>query len=122
MDLPRRRTDARRAAALLALALLLGGCSALRAPGDGEGAAAVTPTPAPAAPAPTQKAPPPEAAVPRVERIVRGAPNAPYEVGGQTYEPERGDVALVQTGIASWYGSRSTAGPRPAARSTTCMR
>jgi rare lipoprotein A len=104
MDLPRRRTDARRAAALLALALLLGGCSALRAPGDGEGAPAVTPTPAPAAPAPTQKAPPPEAAVPRVERIVRGAPNAPYEVGGQTYEPERGDVALVQTGIASWYG------------------
>ncbi len=42
--------------------------------------------------------------MPRVERIARGAPNAPYDVGGERYAPERADVPLVQTGVASWYG------------------
>jgi rare lipoprotein A len=93
-----------RAGALLAIALLLAGCSALRAP-DSDTVPAITPAPAPA---PSTALPPPPApspdAVPRVERIARGAPNAPYEVRGQSYEPERSDVPLIQSGIASWYG------------------
>ncbi len=42
--------------------------------------------------------------MPRVERIAKGAPNAPYEVRGESYDPARSDVPIVQTGIASWYG------------------
>ena len=53
-----------------------------------------------ASPAPrragTAQRPAARAAVPRVERIARGAPNAPYEVGAN-YAPERGDLALFQT-------------------------
>jgi rare lipoprotein A len=100
--------------ALLAAALLLAGCGALRAPG-GESAVVALPSPAAAAapvaapapaPAPT---PPPKPApsadvVPRVDRIAKGAPNAPYAVGGESYEPERTDVPIAQTGLASWYG------------------
>jgi rare lipoprotein A len=93
--------------ALLAAALLLAGCGALRAPG-GDSPAVVAPSPAPpvaaTAPPPSPAPAAPSNAVPRVERIARGAPNAPYDVNGERYEPERADVAIVQTGIASWYG------------------
>jgi rare lipoprotein A len=94
--------------AVLATALLLAGCGALRAP-SGESSAVVAPLPAPvAAPAPPPAPPPTPAAasnaVPRVERIARGAPNAPYDVGGERYDPENADVPIVQTGVASWYG------------------
>ncbi len=107
--------------ALLATTLLLVGCGALRAPGGDSAAVVAPPPPAPVAapaplpaparaatPAPTPTPAPPPAvpadAVPRVERIARGAPNAPYEVNGERYAPEHSDVALVQNGIASWYG------------------
>jgi rare lipoprotein A len=94
--------------ALLAAALLLAGCGALRAPG-GESASVTLPAavavPAPApAPVPPPKPAPPADAVPRVDRIAKGAPNAPYSVGSESYDPERADVPIVQTGLASWYG------------------
>lgn len=100
--------------ALLLAAASLGGCSSLRLPS--------LPLPWPAgAPAPAEptvgapaaaKAPQPAAAprphppdaVPRVVAIPQGAPNVPYEIKGETYEPENDDVPLVETGIASWYG------------------
>lgn len=93
---------------LLAATLLLVGCGTLRAP-DSETAPVTAPSPAPMAiPAPTP-APPPKPvpstdAVPRVERIAKGAPNAPYEVRGESYDPENADVPIVQAGVASWYG------------------
>jgi rare lipoprotein A len=94
-------SSSRRAVALLALALLLASCSALRSPGGDAPAATPAPAPVPAAPKPPQAQPD---AMPRVERIARGAPNAPYDVRGQSYDPENSDVPIVQTGIASWYG------------------
>jgi rare lipoprotein A len=39
-----------------------------------------------------------------VTAIPQGAPNVPYEIKGETYEPEAADVPLTETGIASWYG------------------
>jgi rare lipoprotein A len=98
-----------RAAALLAAGLLLAGCSVLRRPGgQNEPTAqpapvAIIPTTPPAA-TPPQPSAPPRDAIPRVERIAKGAPNAPYEVGGKSYDPDNSDVPLVQTGLASWYG------------------
>jgi rare lipoprotein A len=92
--------------ALLTAAALLVGCGALRAPGSEHEPVAVpspTVTSLPA-PAPPQKPPPPADAVPRVERIAKGAPNAPYEVRGENYDPENADVPIVQSGLASWYG------------------
>jgi rare lipoprotein A len=99
--------------AAMVTALLLAGCGALRAP-TGDSSVVVAPPAAPAPepvavqtpPAPTPPPTPPAAsgAVPRVERIARGAPNAPYDVGGERYDPENSDVPLVQTGVASWYG------------------
>jgi rare lipoprotein A len=107
MTLP-RLDNAVKLAALLTTALLLAGCGALRAPGSDSAPVAV---PAPAvtavitpAPAPPHKPTPPADVVPRVERIAKGAPNAPYEVRGESYDPERADVPIVQTGLASWYG------------------
>jgi rare lipoprotein A len=105
----------RRAALLLASALVLSACGSLRTPDSGSApdtkaprtTAAPTPPPfvkAEPAPAPPAAAPQPGDAVPRVERIARGAPNVPYEVNGRHYVPERDDVPLLQTGIASWYG------------------
>lgn len=103
-----------RCAALLVVASALAGCGSLRLPslpglpgfGGGE-----TPGPAPApppAPPPVVTAPkpaPPTAdAVPRVEPIRQSAPNVPYEIKGESYEPAASDVPVVETGIASWYG------------------
>lgn len=45
-------------------------------------------------------------AVPRIEPIRAGGPNKPYEVDGRTYVPLTGDVALHETGLASWYGRK----------------
>ncbi len=42
--------------------------------------------------------------MPRSERIPQGAPNLPYQIRGEVYEPARNDEPLVETGIASWYG------------------
>lgn len=97
-----------RHAACWAAAVLLSGCGALRLPGLGGGdapPAAPTNAPPPLPPPPAPKpAPPVPDAVPRVERIPQGHPNLPYVDRGETYEPERSDVPVVETGIASWYG------------------
>lgn len=98
-----------------AAALLLAGCSALRLPGFGgpETPPTVAPpkpvppaAPAPAPPAAAAAAPsrPVPDAVPRVEPIPQGAPNLPYIDRGETYEPERSDVPVIEVGVASWYG------------------
>jgi len=97
--------------ALLALTLLLTGCGMLRPPGIGDPpVASPAPAPAPAAPpvvvvpkAPAPPRPVPDA-VPRVEPIRQSAPNVPYEIRGESYEPAAADVPVVETGIASWYG------------------
>ena len=110
-----------RLAALLLAPLLLAGCGSLRLPtlpsislpwpASSEPAQTPAPAPAPqvvAKPAPPVAAPAPRRdppdAVPRVVAIPQGAPNVPYEIKGETYEPEAADVPLTETGIASWYG------------------
>ncbi|WP_077037988.1 septal ring lytic transglycosylase RlpA family protein [Pelomonas sp. KK5] len=45
-------------------------------------------------------------AAPRVERIRAGGPNKPYDVEGQRYEPVVEDRAMVERGLASWYGKK----------------
>ena len=106
---------ARRAAWLLA-AGLLAGCSSLRLPSlplpwpaspPAAAPAAEAPPPAPARAAATPPAAPrphPPDAVPRVSAIPQGAPNLPYEIKGELYEPLAEDVPITETGIASWYG------------------
>lgn len=102
-------------AALLSAAMA-SGCSSLRLPaiplpwpGSSEPAATPAPAPVPAPAAPPVAAKPaaprvPPDAVPRVVAIPQRAPNVPYEIKGELYEPESDDVPLVETGIASWYG------------------
>ena len=67
-------------------------------------AAPVAPV-APVAPAPTEREllqrPDPE---PRVEPVRPGGPNKPYEVSGETYQPQLGDMQVQEKGLASWYG------------------
>ncbi|HSW07069.1 septal ring lytic transglycosylase RlpA family protein [Aquabacterium sp.] len=52
-------------------------------------------------------------AEPRIEPVRPGGPNKPYAVQGQAYAPVLGDPAVVERGLASWYGrkfhGRSTA-------------
>lgn len=82
-------------ASLVAVALLAG--CATRAPApprDGPGAH-----------------PPPDLAqradaTPRIEPLRTGGPNKPYEVFGQRYVPATADVAITESGGASWYGAR----------------
>ncbi|OWQ86184.1 hypothetical protein CDN99_20305 [Roseateles aquatilis] len=45
-------------------------------------------------------------AMPRLESIRKGGPNKPYEVLGQRYEPVVDDKAIVEKGLASWYGRK----------------
>jgi rare lipoprotein A len=45
-------------------------------------------------------------AEPRVEALRSGGPNKPYEVGGRSYTPVLADVALRESGLASWYGRK----------------
>jgi rare lipoprotein A len=66
------------------------------------------PTTAPAADGPSTVSPEVLAQLPdpepRVEPVRDGGPNKPYQVQGQAYRPERGDPAMAERGIASWYG------------------
>lgn len=97
----------RRLAALLSLLVLLallGGC-ATRAP-----APTAPPAPAPGRDGPEANPPPnlltvPDA-VPKVELVRLGGPNKPYEIEGVRYQPFTEDKALVQRGLASWYGKK----------------
>jgi rare lipoprotein A len=97
---------------VLLAAVVLTGCGSLQLPGSDRTAA---PAPAPSVPPPVAVAPPvvtpkpspprePADAVPRVSRIPQGAPNVPYEIKGESYEPLKADVPVTETGIASWYG------------------
>ena len=45
-------------------------------------------------------------AAPKVENIRKGGPNKPYEIAGESYTPMTGDSALVERGLASWYGKK----------------
>ena len=45
-------------------------------------------------------------AVPRLEPIRAGGPNRPYEIGGERLVPLLADVAIAETGGASWYGRK----------------
>jgi rare lipoprotein A len=72
--------------------------------------AAPTPAPTPDRDGPPSSVPPdlqrtPDAE-PRVEPIRSGGPNKPYEVLSQRYTPLTVDEALVQSGLASWYGRK----------------
>jgi rare lipoprotein A len=88
---------------LLALAaLLLTGCSST----PKSGSAVISPGkdgPMADTPADLHKTPDAE---PRVEAIRQGGPNKPYTVNGRSYTPETRDVAVRQTGLASWYGRK----------------
>ncbi|WP_341888935.1 septal ring lytic transglycosylase RlpA family protein [Variovorax sp. YR752] len=108
-----------RLGAALLSAALASGCSSLRLPAislpwPGAAAEPVAAPAPPPAPPPVAAAPPvaakpaprrdPPDAVPRVVAIPQRAPNVPYEIKGELYEPENEDVPLVESGIASWYG------------------
>ena len=45
-------------------------------------------------------------AEPRIETIRVGGPNKPYEAVGRRYEPVLADVAMTESGLASWYGRK----------------
>lgn len=88
---------------------LLAGCASLPLPWPASSAPPpVAEAPPPAAPAPAARPAAPRAhpadAVPRVAAIPQGAPNLPYEIKGELYDPENADVPMAESGIASWYG------------------
>lgn len=86
----------RRVWAGLGWGLLLAGCAGpARTPGrDGPG---LNPPPG------LERVPD---ALPRVEPLRVGGPNKPYEIFGQRYVPLTTDVALRESGGASWYGRK----------------
>lgn len=89
--------------------VLLAGCASLPLPWPASSAPPpVAEAPPPAAPAPAARPAAPRAhpadAVPRVAAIPQGAPNLPYEIKGELYDPENADVPMAESGIASWYG------------------
>jgi len=97
----------------LAAALWLAGCATPRAP---QAPAGPKPASMPAATAsaeqdgPGDDIPPdllrvPDAE-PRLEPPRTGGPNKPYEALGQAYVPQLGDPAVVERGLASWYGRK----------------
>ena len=45
-------------------------------------------------------------AEPRIEAILPGAANRPYQVGGRLYTPITADVPMSERGLASWYGRK----------------
>ncbi|MEK8051996.1 septal ring lytic transglycosylase RlpA family protein [Ideonella sp. DXS22W] len=106
----------------LAVAALLAACgSAPPRPAAEPGPQATRPAPPrPATPVPRRDDPSrdgPEAnpppnlyavpdAEPRIEPLRVGGPNKPYEVLGTRYEPLTGDVAVRESGLASWYGRK----------------
>ncbi len=88
---------------------LLAGCAGLPLPWSASSAPPpAAEAPPPAAPAPVARPAAPRAhppdAVPRVAAIPQGAPNLPYEIKGELYDPENADVPMAESGIASWYG------------------
>ncbi|NRF69548.1 septal ring lytic transglycosylase RlpA family protein [Aquincola sp. S2] len=94
------------------LVALLAGCASGPAPKPGPG---VSPPSAPGAARDDRDGPGPEPppdlhrvpdAEPRLETPRSGGPNKPYEMLGQSYEPAKGDPALVERGLASWYGRK----------------
>lgn len=97
---PRARPAPRwRLALPLGAALLLCACAGPPRPGPGidrDGAGANPPPDLQLVPD----------ATPRLEPIRAGGANKPYEVDGRTYVPLAGDVALRETGLASWYGRK----------------
>jgi rare lipoprotein A len=93
---PRAAGSPLAAALLLTLAAVLAGCSsAPKSPGR-DGPMAETP-------ADLHRTPDAE---PKVEPIRSGGPNKPYAVNGRSYTPETRDVAVRETGLASWYGRK----------------
>jgi rare lipoprotein A len=84
---------------------LLPGCGLLAPPPEPPAPPPlVVAAPPPSPPKPTPPAPPQEAK-PRVERLHSGPPNHEYDVRGQHYVPEKTDVPVYETGLASWYGA-----------------
>ena len=112
---------------MAALIAALAGCSsaptrpteAINLPGAWPGTAPVALPPAadPSRDGPGANPPPDLLALPdaepRLEQVRTGGANKPYEAFGQAYAPLTGDPALLQRGLASWYGrkfhGRSTA-------------
>ncbi len=45
-------------------------------------------------------------AEPRIEAILPGGANRPYQVGGRVYTPITADVPMFERGLASWYGRK----------------
>ena len=97
----KRRWSPLAAYLLLALAAVLAGCSSTPKPPSG--APSGRDGPMAATPADLHKTPDAE---PRVESIRNGGPNKPYAVNGRSYTPETRDVAVRETGLASWYGRK----------------
>jgi rare lipoprotein A len=93
-----RRRRRQRAGVLLLVAAVLAGCGST--PGDRAGAGQRD---GPPANPPADLIDRPDAE-PRVEPIRTGGPNKPYVVLGQAYTPVAADQAMVETGLASWYG------------------
>ena len=89
-------------AVVFAAATVLTGCGLLVTPPPAATPVVVEPPPPPPKPAPP---PPPAQAKPRVERLNSGPPNHEYDVRGQHYAPEKTDVPIYETGLASWYGA-----------------
>ena len=115
------------ALALAALIAALTGCSStptrpdavigLPRPSPGTAPAGLPPSTEPGRDGPGANPPPDLLALPdaepRLELVRPGGANKPYETLGQAYTPLTGDPALLQRGLASWYGrkfhGRSTA-------------
>ena len=98
MEPASHRPDASlRAAAVLVLVALLGGCASGPKPTAGRDGPGANP--------PANLAAVPDAE-PRVEAIRPGGPNRPYEVLGQNYAPMTQDRAVTERGLASWYGRK----------------
>ena len=103
---PAARHDALRwrLGAALCLAALLAACGSAPRSGPGEAGGNSQRDGPPANPPPDLIDRPD--AVPRVEPIRSGGPNKPYVVAGQAYTPVATDEAIVETGLASWYGRK----------------
>jgi rare lipoprotein A len=91
-------------AAALCLAALLAACGSAPRSGPGDAGGDNQRDGPPAHPPPDLIDRPD--AVPRVEPIRSGGPNKPYVVFGQAYTPVASDEAIVETGLASWYGRK----------------
>ena len=100
---------------MVALALALGGCASppARDPGSPRATSRTMESlPEPAPGLSGRDGPPAVAvdpmsvpdAIPQVEPIRLGGANKPYAVAGQSYVPTTQDEAIVETGLASWYG------------------